>query len=459
MSDYRTIIEPFRIKVVEPIRQTTRDEREALIRDAGYNLFALPAEAVLIDLLTDSGTGAMSAAQWSAMMSGDESYAGARSFFRFRDAVRDITGYDEVIPTHQGRAAEHLLLSLTVSPGARVLSNSLFDTTRANTEMGGGVGIDLTCAEASDLTSDAPFKGNVDLDRLAQHLATGEAPALVIMTITNNSVAGQPVSLANMRAASELCKRYSVPLIIDAARFAENAFLARAHDPELADRSLPEIARAYFDLADGCTMSAKKDGMANIGGFLALRDPELAARARQALVVTEGFPTYGGLAGRDLDAVAVGLREALDDAYQTYRHASIRYLTDRLAARDVPHVRPAGGHAVYLDAARFLSHIPSNSLPGQSLAIALYIEGGIRSCEIGSVMFGKFDGTRCVEPAARELVRLAFPRRVYTQSHVDYLAEVIERVWEQRAEIPGTRVVETPPVLRHFSATFAPVAD
>jgi tryptophanase len=454
----RTIIEPFRIKVVEPLRQTTADERQRLLADAGYNLFGLPADAVLIDLLTDSGTGAMSAAQWGAMMIGDESYAGARSYHRFADAVRDITGYSEVIPTHQGRAAEHLLLDLIVQPGQRVVSNTLFDTTRANTEMAGGVGVDLPCAAASDLDSDAPFKGDIDLDKLAHALAEPESVAAVILTITNNSVAGQPVSLANARAAAELCRSRGVKYFIDAARFAENAYLARQRDPELDGKSLPEIARLYFDLADGCTMSAKKDGMANIGGFLALRDPELARRARQALVVTEGFPTYGGLAGRDLDAIAVGLREALEEPYQAYRHASITYLTDRLFDRGIPHVRPAGGHAVYLDAARFLDHLPVDQFPGQALAIELYRRGGVRACEIGSVMFGEVDDAgRLVQPAPRELVRLAFPRRVYTQSHVDYLYEVIEETHAARAEVAGVAIADAPAVLRHFSARFEPV--
>jgi tryptophanase len=449
-----TIIEPFRIKTVEPIRQTTSSERRALLQDAGYNLFALAADSVLIDLLTDSGTGAMSAAQWSAIMSGDESYAGAKSFARFRDAVEEITGYNEVIPTHQGRAAEHLLFKMCLSPGQSVVSNTLFDTTRANAELLGGTGIDLPAASAEDLADPAPFKGNMNLEALEAQLQEKQETCLVIMTLTNNSVAGQPVSLSNMRAVSKLCRKYEVSLFIDAARFAENAYLARSRDPELEGKSLPEVARAYFDLADGCTMSAKKDGMANIGGFLALRDKSLAARARQALVVTEGFPTYGGLAGRDLDAVAVGLHEALDEGYQHYRHASIKYLSDRLYKKGIPHVRPAGGHAVYLDANKFLDHLKPEDLPGQALAVALYLHGGVRSCEIGSVMFGQFEGTRLVTPSEHDLVRLAFPRRVYTQSHVDYLAEVIEEVYEARTEVFGVRVATCPEHLRHFSATF-----
>jgi tyrosine phenol-lyase len=453
-----TIIEPFRVKTVEPIRQTTLLERQELLARANYNLFELPADGVLLDLLTDSGTGAMSAAQWSAIMSGDESYAGAKSFTRFRDAVRDITGYDEVIPTHQGRAAERLLFEVCLSEGQAVVSNTLFDTTRANTEVLGGEGIDLPSQAAKDLQSDAPFKGDMDVTALRSHLNAQKNTCLVIMTITNNSAAGQPVSLSNMQEVSAVCKEYGVPLYIDAARFAENAYLSRSRDPQLEGKSLKDIARAYFDLADGCTMSAKKDGMANIGGFLALRDSSLAAKARQALVVTEGFPTYGGLAGRDLDAVAVGLYEALDESYQRYRHASIKYLTDRLHKSGIPHVRPAGGHAVYLDANRFLSHLSPEELPGQALAVALYLHGGVRSCEIGSVMFGAFRGTELVKPAEHDLVRLAFPRRVYTQSHVDYLAEVIEELYAARHTVPAIRIESCPEHLRHFSAHFAPVS-
>jgi tryptophanase len=455
----RTIIEPFRIKAVEPIVHTTTSERRALLEEAGHNLFELPADAVLLDLLTDSGTGAMSAAQWSAMMSGDESYAGAKSFDHFRQVVREITGYDEVIPTHQGRAAEHLLFQMRLSPGQVVVSNTLFDTTRANTELLGGEGLDLPAPSSQQLSADAPFKGDMDLEALAEHLQRRrDETCLVIMTLTNNSVAGQPVSLANMRAVSEMCRGAGVPLYIDAARFAENAFLSRSRDPDLEGLSLPEVARAYFDLADGCTMSAKKDGMANIGGFLALRDSDLAARARQALVVTEGFPTYGGLAGRDLEAVAVGLGEALDESYQRYRHASIEYLAARLHRRGIPHVRPAGGHAVYLDARRFLDHLPVEDLPGQALAVALYLHGGVRSCEIGTVMFGHFEGTRLVQAADHDLVRLAFPRRVYTQSHVDYLAEVIEELYEARHQVQGLRIHSAPEQLRHFSARFEAVS-
>jgi tryptophanase len=337
--------------------------------------------------------------------------------------------------------------------GQAVVSNTLFDTTRANAELMGAAGVDLPAQSSEDLSSESPFKGNMDVAALETRLAGGDV-AMVMMTLTNNSVAGQPVSLENMRAVSALCRQRGVPLYIDAARFAENSFLSRLRDPQLEGKTLPEIARAYFDLADGCTMSAKKDGMANIGGFLALRDEALATRARQALVITEGFPTYGGLAGRDLDAIAVGLREALDEDYQRYRHASIQYLLDRLQQSGIPHVRPAGGHAVYLDGGRFLEHIPVDQFPGQALANALYLHGGVRSCEIGSVMFGRFEGTRLRVPARSELLRLAFPRRVYTQSHVDYLAEVIEEVYAARDSIRGLRIASCPEHLRHFSARF-----
>jgi tryptophanase len=453
-----TIIEPFRIKVVEPIRATTVAERRKALQDAGYNLFKLRARDVLIDLLTDSGTGAMSAHQWSAVMSGDESYAGSDSYFRFRDTVRDITGYEEVIPVHQGRAAEHLLFGMIVEPGCRVLSNALFDTTRANAEMAGAEGIDLPAPAGADLESRAPFKGNIDVAALERELGKPGPVAAVVLTITNNNLAGQPVSLDNARATSALCRKHGVRFFIDAARFAENSYLARDRSPELAGMGLEQIARAFFDLADGCTMSAKKDGMANIGGFLALRDHELAELARQRLVVTEGFPTYGGLAGRDLDAIAVGLRESMEEGYQRYRQASMRYLSDRLLALGVPHVQPPGGHAIYLDAAKFLPHLPAESLPGHALALALYLRGGIRSCEIGSVMFGEFDqNNKLVSPASNELVRLAFPRRVYTQSHVDYVAEVLGEAFEERSAIPGVRLVEGPNVLRHFMSGFAPL--
>ena len=444
------IIEPFRIKSVDPIRMTTREDREGILEAAGYNLFAVRAEDVIVDLLTDSGTSAMSSEQWAAVMRGDESYAGARSFERFRDAVRELFGFQEVIPAHQGRAAEHLLFQSVAGPGAVIPSNTHFDTTRANVEATGARAVDLPCAEAADLQSDFPFKGNVDLAALENCLKEhrGKVP-LVLVTVTNNAGGGQPVSLKNLRGVRALCDRYGVPLYLDACRFAENAWLVRQREPGKRDRSPRSIAREMFDLADGCTMSAKKDGLANIGGFLACRDAALAARVRQVMVVTEGFPTYGGMAGRDLDAIAQGLREVLDESYLEYRHASIRYVVDRLARRGIPVAQPAGGHAVFLDALRFLPHLVRDELPGQALAIELYLEGGIRSCEIGSVMRGAGD------PPRHELVRLAIPRRTYTQSHMDYVIEIVSSVFDRRDGVAGMRIVEAPAVLRHFSARFA----
>ena len=453
------IIEPFRIKSVEPIRLTSSAEREKLLRAAGWNLFRLRAKDVLIDLLTDSGTGAMSREQWAGIMRGDESYAGARSYERFELAVRDTFGFEHVVPTHQGRAAEHLLFKTLAGPGMVVFSNTHFDTTRANVESSGASAVDLPCIESLDTTSDSPFKGNVDLDRLAAHLATdGERTALVMMTVTNNAGGGQPVSLANLLAVRKLCDEHHVPLFIDACRFAENAWLIKHREVGQSGRSVPSIVREMFALADGCTMSAKKDGLANIGGFLCCRDGGLAAQWREMLVVTEGFPTYGGLAGRDLEAVAQGLHEVVEEDYLEYRHASIRYVVERLDAHGVPVVRPAGGHAIFLDAGRILPHHPWNRYPGQALAAELYLEGGIRSCEIGSVMLGRIDvETGVMLPAPLELVRLAIPRRTYTQSHMDYVIEITRRVWERRDDVPGVVIDTAPPRLRHFGARFVRV--
>jgi tryptophanase len=450
------IIEPFRIKSVEPIRATTRAERAAALAAAGGNLFRLAAEDVRIDLLTDSGTGAMSSEQWAALMRGDESYAGAKSYFRFQAAVREITGLAEVIPTHQGRAAEHLLFGALVERGHIVPNNTHFDTTRANIEDRGGVALDLPCAQIQDTTSAHPFKGDIDLAALERVLAEqGARVPLVMITATNNAAGGQPLALANLRAASALCRRYHKPLFLDACRFAENAWLIKLREAGQSERTPAEIARALFDLVDGCTMSAKKDGLANIGGFLALRDAALAERLRARMVVTEGFPTYGGLSGRDLEAVAQGLREVLEPEYLEYRHASIRYAVERLTAAGVPVVQPAGGHAIFLDAARFLEHLPWREYPGQALALELYLEGGIRSCEIGSVMLAHKDPATEIEtPARHELVRLAIPRRTYTQSHIDYVIEIVRRVHERRAGIAGVRITDEPPVLRHFGAHF-----
>ncbi len=454
---FRTIIEPFRVKTVEPIRQTNDAERAAALEKARYNVFLLQAEDVLIDLLTDSGTGAMSVYQWSGMMKGDESYAGARSFAVFDRAVRDITGFANVIPTHQGRAAEHILFSTVVRPGDVVPNNTHFDTTRANVEDAGGLALDLPIPEARQAESDHPFKGNMNVAALERTLEEqGARVPLVMITVTNNSGGGQPVSLENVRAVSDICRRYGVPLFIDACRFAENAWFIRTREPGQEGRAPIDIAREMFSLADGCTMSAKKDGMSNIGGFLAMNDSELATRCRTRLVLTEGFPTYGGLAGYDLEAIAVGLKEALDEDYLRYRIRSIEYLGDKLVAAGIPILTPTGGHALYLDAKRWLPHIPQTEFPAWALSLALYLEGGIRAAEIGSVMFGRQpDGTE--RPADLELVRLAFPRRVYTQSHVDYVAEVVLHVNTLASRIRGVRMVDSPPVLRHFTAQFAPL--
>ncbi|MFI5309779.1 MAG: tryptophanase [Gemmatimonadales bacterium] len=454
---FTTIIEPFRIKTVEPIRQTTDAERVAAIRKAHFNVFQLKAADVLIDLLTDSGTGAMSVYQWAGMMKGDESYAGARSFGVFEHAVRDITGFTHVIPTHQGRAAEHILCGALVTEGAVVPNNTHFDTTRANIEHRGGVARNIPITEGHDPEALHPFKGNMDLGGLERVLREhpGRVP-FVMITVTNNSQGGQPVSLANVRGASAICREHGVPFFIDACRFAENAWFVKTREPGYADRTPLEIAQEMFSLADGCTMSAKKDGMANIGGFLALNDDALAMRCRNSLILTEGFPTYGGLAGYDLEAIAVGLKEALDEDYLRYRIRSVEYLAEKTAAAGIPTVRPAGGHALYLNAKKWLPHIPWNQYPGWALSLVLYIEGGIRACEIGSVMFARqSDGSE--KPADLELVRLAFPRRVYTQSQVDYVAEVLLHVNGMTSRIRGVRIVDEPPVLRHFTAKFEPL--
>jgi tryptophanase len=453
---FHTIIEPFRIKAVEPIRFTTREQRAAALAAADYNPFRLRAEDVLIDLLTDSGTGAMSSWQWAGMMRGDESYAGGRSFDTFETAVRSICGYPHVIPTHQGRAAERILFACLVQPGDLVPSNTHFDTTRANIEARGGEALDLVVADAHDPASLHPFKGDIDLTRLEETLAREDRHVpFVMLTITNNSGGGQPVSIANVRAAAELCHSRGVPLFLDVARFAENSWFVKRREPGYQARSPLEIAREMFSLADGCTMSAKKDGMANIGGFLALTDDELAARCKENLILTEGFPTYGGLAGYDLEAIAVGLCEALDEDYLRYRIRSIEYLSERLVAAGVPLLQPPGGHAVYVDGRAFLPHVPDSQYPAWALGLVLYLEGGVRGVEVGSVMFGRRpDGGEA--PAPLDLLRLAFPRRVYTQSHVDYLVEVVLYVWALRDRIRGVRIVEQPAALRHFSARFAP---
>lgn len=455
----RTIIEPFRIKSVEPIQFTSKEERKELLKDAHYNAFLLKSKDVIIDLLTDSGTGAMSSNQWAGMMLGDESYAGSPSFFRFESTIQKMMGLPIVIPTHQGRAAEKILYSITGGPGKVFISNTLFDTTRANIEFSGAKGIDLICAEGKLTGVSAPFKGNMDLPALETTIKTygSENIAMVIMTITNNSGGGQPVSMQNIREASAICKAYHVPFYLDACRFAENAYFIKKRELGYAEKSIPEIVSEMFSYAAGCTMSAKKDAFANIGGFLALRDEELAVKCRNLLVITEGFPTYGGLAGRDLEAIATGLEEVLDENYLHYRITSQEYLINKLIEAGVPVMQPAGGHAVYLDAKKFLTHIPVSEYPGQALVCALYVEGGIRSVEIGSFMFGKYGENGDLLPAQHELVRLAIPRRVYTQSHIDYVAEVIIDVFQNKSNIKGLRIVEEAELLRHFTAKLASI--
>ena len=452
---FKTIFEPFRIHSVEPLRLTTPDRRREAIRDAGYNVFGLHANDVLIDLLTDSGTGAMSRDQWAAIQHGDESYAGSPSWYVFLAAVRELFPFEHVIPTHQGRAAEKILFTAIGGAGKVVPNNTHFDTTRANVEYTGAEAVDLVIPEGRDPAAEHPFKGNMDVDALEALIADRGADAVpaVFVTITNNSGGGQPVSLANLRAVRAVCDRHGLPLFLDACRFAENAWFIREREPGQGDRSVADIVRETASLADGMTISAKKDPLANIGGWLATNDAELAERCRNLLILTEGFPTYGGLAGRDLEAIAQGLREAVDHDYLRYRIRSTAYLGDGLERAGVPFVHPVGGHAVYLDARTFLPHIPPLSYPGQSLAVALYEVGGVRGCEIGTVMFGRRpDGTE--EPAAMDLVRLAIPRRTYTQSHVDYVIEVCAAVSERAAELTGLRIVDEPAQLRHFTARF-----
>ncbi len=460
MDDFhpKPIIEPFRIRSVEPIHFTTREQREKALQAAGYNPFLLHADDVLIDLLTDSGTGAMSARQWAGMIASDESYAGASSFYRFEAAVRDITSFKHVIPTHQGRAAENILFTVIAKPGDVIPNNTHFDTTRAHVEHAGAEARDLVIAEGRQPRLIHPFKGSMDiaaLEATIESVGRERIPA-IMLTVTNNSGGGQPVSMANVRAVSEVARRHGIPFFIDACRFAENAWFIKTREDGYADRTPLEIARELFSYADGCTMSAKKDGMANIGGFLAVNDDELASQCRNLEILTEGFPTYGGMAGYDLEAIAQGLYEALDEHYLRYRIRSIAYLGERLTEAGVPLVQPTGGHAVYLDAREMLPHIAPLQYPAWSLNNALYLLGGVRGVEIGTVMFGKQpDGTE--QPARMDLVRLAFPRRSYTQSHVDYLAEVIIEVFARRETLPGYRIVRQSPVLRHFTVRLEPV--
>lgn len=455
---FHTIIEPFRIHSVEPLRMTTQDERTAAIRTAGYNLFNLHAADVLIDLLTDSGTGAMSRDQWAGIQRGDESYAGSPSWFAFLESVQDLFPFTHVIPTHQGRAAEKILFTAVGGPGKTVPSNTHFDTTRANVEYSGARAVDMVIAEGRDPKSLHPFKGNMDLvalESLLSAAAPGEIP-LVMVTVTNNSGGGQPVSMENMRGVREICDRFGVPLFIDGCRFAENAWFIRSREEGYADADVRDIVREMFGLADGMTMSAKKDPLGNIGGWLAMNNDELAAKCRTLLILTEGFPTYGGLAGRDLEALAQGLRESTDHDYLQYRIRSTAYLGEALDKAGIPVVLPIGGHAVYIDARAMLPHIEPLGYPGQSLAVALYEAGGVRGCEIGTVMFGRQpDGEEL--PAAMDLVRLAIPRRTYTQSHIDYVIEVCLQVAEKAGQLSGFRIVDEPPALRHFTATFEPL--
>ena len=447
----RTIIEPFRIKVVEPIRFTSREERETLLSNAHCNPFYLHADDVLIDLLTDSGTSAMSQEQWAGIMRGDESYAGARSFHRLKNVVDELMGFRHFIPTHQGRAAERILYGMLGGPGKVVIANTHFDTTRANVEHAGSVGIDCLTPDAHDLSRECPFKGNMDLERLEREIETAGAQnvACVILTVTNNSGGGQPVSMSNIRAVRGICDKYEIRFFLDACRFAENAYFIKEREDGFADRSLREVAREMFSYADGCTFSGKKDALVNMGGLLGLNDDDLAMQARNDLILTEGFPTYGGMAGRDLEAMAIGLQEVTDEDYMAYRIATVRYLCHALEERGVPTVKPYGGHAAYVDARAVFPGIPRAQFPGQALVNAIYLQGGVRAVEIGTVMFG--------EHAEHDLVRLALPRRVYTQSHIDYVIEVFEEVVSKRDEWPGYRMSYEPPYLRHFTAHFEPV--
>jgi tryptophanase len=450
----KTIIEPFKIKSIEPIYFNSVEERLNILKAAHFNPFLIKAKDVIIDLLTDSGTSAMSSNQWAGLMNGDESYAGSSSFFHFEEVVKSITGMPLIIPTHQGRAAEKIIFSILGGEGKYFLSNTLFDTTRANIESSGSIGIDLICDEGKHPSIPAPFKGNINIEELKNtilKIGASNIP-MVIITITNNSGGGQPVSMQNIKDVKSICNQFGISLFIDACRFAENSYFIKIREKNYSNKSVLEIAQEIFSYADGCTMSAKKDAFANIGGFLALRDNDLALLCRNLLIITEGFPTYGGLAGRDLEAIAIGLKEVLDENYLQYRIHSIEYLTNKLIEAGVPVMQPAGGHAIYLDAVKFLPHIEINNYVGQALVCALYTTGGIRSVEIGSLMFGKYDESNKLIPAQLELVRLAIPRRVYTQSHIDYVAEVIIEVYKNRDIIKGLEIIEEAPLLRHFTA-------
>ncbi|MGD8780160.1 MAG: tryptophanase [Ignavibacteria bacterium] len=455
----KTIIEPFKIKSVEPIRFTTKEERIKILATAGYNPFLIHADDVIIDLLTDSGTSAMSAKQWAGIMEGDEAYAGSKSFYRFESVVKDITGDKYIIPTHQGRAAEKILFSVLGGEGKYIPNNTHFDTTRANVEFSGAEAVDLVCEVGKHPEQRADFKGNMDIDKLIQFIEEKgvENIPLVMITVTNNSGGGQPVSMQNIKNVRAVCDKYNLPLFFDACRFAENAYFIKKREKGYEDKSVKEICKEMFSYGDGATMSAKKDALVNIGGFLSLNNDELAMKCRNLLIVTEGFPTYGGLAGRDLEAVAQGLEEIMDENYLVYRIRSIEYLGEKLIATGVPIIEPPGGHAIYIDAKRFLPDIPASQFPGQSITNELYVVGGVRAVEIGSVMFGKYDkdGNHIAPPM--ELVRLAIPRRVYTQSHIDYVSEVIIEVFKNRSKLKGYEITYEAPILRHFTAQFKPI--
>lgn len=452
----KTIIEPFRIKSVEPIKFTTKEERIKILEEAGYNSFLIRADDILIDLLTDSGTSAMSASQWAGVMEGDESYAGSRSFYKFEAAVKKITGHEFIIPTHQGRAAEKILFTIIGGEGKYIPNNTHFDTTRANVEFTGAEAVDLLNEIGKKPEVRADFKGNIDVDKLEEFIKKvgRENIPVVMITITNNSGGGQPVSMQNIKDVRAICDKYKLPLFLDACRFAENAYFIKKREKGYENKTVLEICQEMFSYADGSTMSAKKDALVNIGGFLSLNNDELAMKCRNLLIVTEGFPTYGGLSGRDLEAVAIGLEEIVDENYLQYRIRSTEYLGEKIVSAGVPIIEPPGGHAIYIDAKRFLPNIPPNQYPGQSIVCELYLEGGIRAVEIGSVMFGKYDKDGNVVSPPMELVRLAIPRRVYTQSHIDYVAEVIIEVYKNRDKLKGYKISYEAPMLRHFTARF-----
>ena len=459
MQDKEIIIEPFKIKVVEPIGLTTREQREKLLTDSGYNPFLIDAEYITFDFLTDSGTGAMSAAQWGAMMIGDEAYAGSRSFRRFEKVIQDITGFKHVIPTHQGRAAESIVFSITVDETKWVPNNCHFDTTRANIECRKGHALDLVIEEGKNPALDHPFKGNIDLDKLDAFIKEHgpENIPMGYLTVTNNTGGGQPVSMENIRKTGELLHKHGILFFLDACRFSENAYFIKMREKGYEDKTIKEIAQEMFSYADGTTVSLKKDGFGNIGGYIALNDDDMALQARNQLILHEGFPTYGGLAGRDLDALAQGLVETLSEDYLKYRIGSVAYLARGLNEMGIPTIQPAGGHAVYIDAKGFLPHIEPLQYPGQVLCAEMYLEGGIRAVEIGSVMFGKDPNTGEEKPAAMELVRMAMPRRVYTQSHIDYVLEAMRGLVERKDKMRGLKFTWQAPFLRHFTARFAPI--